>query len=62
MPEAFIAAWPSGALSQPLPLPVGPWVFLFPDWMVRGLSFAQDAGGPEVGKTDMSRPISAMIA
>jgi hypothetical protein len=41
-----------------LPLPVRPDLLLAPDWMVRGLSFAQDTRCPAVGNRLMSSPIA----
>ena len=43
-------------------LPALPVVVFLPDWRVCGLRLAQETSRPEVPKTVMSRPISAMMA
>ena len=43
-------------------MPALPVVVFLPDWRVCGLRLAQETSRPEVPKTVMSRPISAMMA
>src|ERR1017187_4517666 len=58
---AVMTATPVAPRRYGLPLPVRPALLVAPDWMARGVSFAQEAECPGVGNWVMSVPRSATM-